>query len=530
METRRACSVGRPPALRWQLGCVVVLALVPFLPCVVGEAILDDRQYLTLHPVTLGSVPWTEAFTRTLFERESAAPRGPAYWRPAVLLWFRAALAVVGPGAAVHHVLNLLLHAGNSVLLLLLLRRLTGPGSGALFGAVLFAVHPCGTEAVAWISGNTDLLALGGTLTCALAWCNRPWLAAVAWLAALLAKETALPAPLVLAVLFAPTTRWTPSRWLALASALGSYVVLRSLAPLPEAPPELASLGQRLLCMPGTLGRFLLLLLVPYPLAFQRHITVDDPVLIAAVAPFLIALWFLVRCARLRPALCWMLLFLLPVSGPLPIAPMDPGSLPFSDRYLYFPAAGLGLLVALLPTLPPRWWPALLLPCSVAVALHAADFTATERLLGHALRASPRSAALWCTLGEERLLRCLAAPEAEVPAEARAAVAALERSCGLRPAWRQPLRSLAMALLLAGEIRRAERLATSLARSDEHDAIAASYLADILIVQHRSAEARTWLEIALRREPRLDSARHNLAWLARRRAALWLQVGSMARR
>ncbi|MDA0991896.1 MAG: tetratricopeptide repeat protein [Verrucomicrobia bacterium] len=69
--------------------------------------------------------------------------------------------SLYGLHAGGHHVSSLGFHALNSVLLFLVLMRLTAAGWPAALVALLFAIHPAHVESVAWISERKDLLSTG---------------------------------------------------------------------------------------------------------------------------------------------------------------------------------------------------------------------------------------------------------------------------------------------------------------------------------------------------------------------------------
>jgi len=106
---------------------------------------------------------------------------------------------------AVLHLENLLLHCMNSMLIFVLVRRVTAGNETVwspcgLLAALLFAVHPVMVEAVAWIAGRTDLLLTLFSLSAIWFWLN--WFKKDDWrncaaamffsCLALLTKETAL--------------------------------------------------------------------------------------------------------------------------------------------------------------------------------------------------------------------------------------------------------------------------------------------------------------------------------------------------
>jgi Flp pilus assembly protein TadD len=57
-----------------------------------------------------------------------------------------------------HHLVNVLFHAVNTVLLFLLLLRMTGAHWQSVFVAALFALHPLHVESVAWVAERKDVL------------------------------------------------------------------------------------------------------------------------------------------------------------------------------------------------------------------------------------------------------------------------------------------------------------------------------------------------------------------------------------
>ncbi len=111
----------------------------------------DDDKYVMENPVvrnglSLEGIRW--AFTS--FEHSN--------WHP--LTWLSHMLDVqwFGLDAGRHHQVNLLLHILNTLILFVVLRRMTGALWKSAFVAALFALHPLHVESVAWIAERKDLL------------------------------------------------------------------------------------------------------------------------------------------------------------------------------------------------------------------------------------------------------------------------------------------------------------------------------------------------------------------------------------
>ncbi|HTL67446.1 MAG TPA: tetratricopeptide repeat protein [Lacunisphaera sp.] len=110
----------------------------------------DDPAYITENAQVQGGLAWLGvvwAFT------------GKAdYWHPLTWLSHMLDWQLFGASAGGHHVTSVLWHALNSVLVFLVLRRLTGAGWTSAFAAALFAWHALRVESVVWITERKDVM------------------------------------------------------------------------------------------------------------------------------------------------------------------------------------------------------------------------------------------------------------------------------------------------------------------------------------------------------------------------------------
>jgi hypothetical protein len=139
---------------------VAVVAMLAYAPALLGEFILDDYIVIVDNEAVRS---WADApgyFTRGMWPEKDLGAPDAALYRPLVLLAFLVVYQVAGLAPLAFHAVSVALHAVNSVLVWLLLRRLGGAAEGAaVVGALVFALHPVHVESVAWIADIGDLLA-----------------------------------------------------------------------------------------------------------------------------------------------------------------------------------------------------------------------------------------------------------------------------------------------------------------------------------------------------------------------------------
>jgi Tfp pilus assembly protein PilF len=434
---------------KWYGMLVFLVAFAVYANTLGHGFVLDDLAVITHNKYVqqgTGGIAaiWTTPSLSGFADRQVAA--GTAVndlYRPVSLTLFAIEHQLFGSGAFVGHLFSVLLFACCALLFYRLLLRLLGNSRSyiALLAALLFAVHPIHTEVVANIKSRDELLCCCfafSALLAALRYADTGRLAlliaaAFTYLISLLSKETSVSFVLLLPLvcfLFAAADR---RRILLLGAVsvgvLCVYLFLRySILSAHNAnhPEMIEFLENPLTAVPQgasavataiqVMGRYLLWLLVPYPLSSDRTFDSipfsgwgDVPVWLAVLAYLLLLVVAIRRYSKDRKDLIatGILVFLATIAVFTNLFFLTGAVM--ADRFLFLPSAGFCIEVAgIISLLQQRgvsvkgvtyvFLPVLLLLGGMAIARNA-DWKDNYSLATADLRHYPRNARLQHTVG-----------------------------------------------------------------------------------------------------------------------------------
>jgi protein O-mannosyl-transferase len=324
--------------------------------------VYDDPEYVTENRIVQSGLTVSglnEAFTT--FHASN--------WHPLTWISHMLDAGLFGPNPGAQHLVNVLFHAVNALLLFLLLFRMTGELWPAGLVAALFAWHPLHVESVAWIAERKDVLSTFFGLLALLAYRSyttyktyRTYLLCLTFFAlSLLSKPMLVTLPFVMLLLdywplrrlhLTPdTSHLTPllaEKWPFFLLTIGSCIVT-FLAQRPEAMVnfEKLPLSARLANAPVACVNYLLKTFWPADLAVIYPLSRSLPVIQVILSVLLlVAITVGVVAVRRRsPCLLtgwlWFLGMLVPVIGLVQV-----GGQAMADRYTYLPLVGVFIMIS----------------------------------------------------------------------------------------------------------------------------------------------------------------------------------------
>ena len=139
----------RPACLCWLLALTTLAVFLPVAQQ--GFVNYDDSDYVSENAHVQSGLKWENvvwAFTTG----------HASNWHPLTWLSHMLDAQLFGLQAGPQHLVSVGCHLANTLLLFLLLRRMTGALWRSAFVAALFALHPLHVESVAWVSERKDVL------------------------------------------------------------------------------------------------------------------------------------------------------------------------------------------------------------------------------------------------------------------------------------------------------------------------------------------------------------------------------------
>lgn len=339
----------------------------------------DDTLYVTNNRhvqsgFTLDTIKW--AFTTRTIES----------WQPLVWLSFMLDYEIYGLKAGGFHLTNVLLHILSTLLLFMIMNRITGSRWRSLFIAAFFAIHPLRVESVAWIAERKDTLSAFFFMLILYVYVRYTEKPTVKWYSLLLLCFVlglmSKPMLVTLPLMFILLDYWPLGR----ISSAGNTDVQGCMVPfsdksdflkipfwqLKEKAPlffialvsgvnalnaqgaqnvftgsALHPLGSRIANAFLSYWAYLLDILAPHNLAvfYPYDENMDNITIVLSIFAFLlfcgIALAWIKRYPFIFVGWSWFVIMLLPVIGIIPL-----GKQFIADRYTYLPSIGISFILA----------------------------------------------------------------------------------------------------------------------------------------------------------------------------------------
>lgn len=419
------------PWLRNNLGLVALLLVSFFIyvPSLSGGFVVDDAPIIKDNPYIQGN-HIADYFSKGFWTNTALEGNAAAMYRPLVLVFFSLSHGLWGSNPIGYHALLLLLHMANILLVYVLARKLTaGSAMAATVGAAIFALHPARVESVAWISGITDPLVTFFLLGALLAHksfteSQNEWrylaLSLFCFQMALWNKEVAIAFPLIVVahdLIYRKKINWLAT---ALHTVLAvGYLVTRSIvlgATEKWSAIALSQFSRTVDFMLGYSGLLVFPFQVPLYIQPPEHavssaLGVVSAIVIAALAGFSWRIFDVGRKKAFAFSAIWMIgfswqaiLIMFYLEGY------------YAARFLYVPAVGMAVFVAIFYDQMNATYPRLKIPVMASCALIVTFYgfiTWNEipawhddrTVYGKAVKFEPEGAAGYCGLGQFYFVR-----------------------------------------------------------------------------------------------------------------------------
>jgi len=365
-------------ATRWlPITLLIFVCIVVYLNSLPNGFVFDDyaviieNKYLKLPGINFASF-----LNHSYFNIAG----GEASYRPLATLSYYLIYAIAGLNPFFYHLLSVILHIVNVVLVYLLFNLILKHRFTALIAGLLFACHPALTEAVDCISYNEDLLAAVFFLLAFLYYLKSSTnglisniisygLSLFFFLLGLLSKEMAITLPAIILLYDVSLKNGVDKKSFSLQLILknikvrglfyGGYLAVSLLYlsirffvlyhPQESIKPFYGNLFERIIFLPAHIFSFIKLAFFPvnltadYVFSYPHHFFAASNLIgFLFVAGLAVGSVFIFKYSRgIFFGIWWFFITLFPVYNIIPIYN------PFAERFLYIPLIGYCLLVAM---------------------------------------------------------------------------------------------------------------------------------------------------------------------------------------
>jgi tetratricopeptide (TPR) repeat protein len=361
-QTRSASTLQQRLLICIGLALLISIAFSRVIQC--GFVNYDDPDYVEKNKIVQQGLTWAGV-------KWALTSSHAANWFPLTWISHMIDCQLHGVNPAGHHVTNVLLHIGSTIVLFLAFRRMTNAPWRSAFVAALFGLHPLHVESVAWLAERKDVLSTFFGMLALLSYARYVekrsntafpllnYALTFFWFACgLMSKPMLVTFPFVLLLLdFWPLQRINglkgSSRLVIekipffILSAVSSYITVQVQVGKTVQSLSNFSALDRVSNVLVSYVAYLWKMVWPAKLAFFYPLVSAPPVLHAVIAGIvLIAITSLVWLfARRYPAgivgWCWYLGTLVPVIGIVHV-----GEQALADRYTYIPLIGIFIAIA----------------------------------------------------------------------------------------------------------------------------------------------------------------------------------------
>jgi tetratricopeptide (TPR) repeat protein len=348
---------------------LMAAGLVAYSNAIFHPFVHDDVVFIQQNP-RIQQINLTEVFLTNPHESLPASRIQNVYYRPLLDLFYHFGYRMFGLNPHGFHFLNIGIHITNAVLIFFLLKLFSVSAVASLLGALIFMLHPIQSEAVACISGISNVLSTFLIFFSAFCYIKSTvsqhkcavliYLSSLVFFAlALLTKEQAIVLPVIFIWYECIFTRKDPKRNRRKLRVLGACIVLMGYfwfrhALLGSVLPAMAHFSSetvlRWLSIPRIILMYGGLIFFPADLHYYRSVDILQPFAGSLLIFISLAALMVIAILKLRTqsrnlvlfGLGWSVLTFLPVSNIIPL--VNEYSFIFTAEHFIYPTL-VGIMI-----------------------------------------------------------------------------------------------------------------------------------------------------------------------------------------